>query len=414
MRIKEIIEDFESSSNYCFIRRDRADSRRGGGVAICFDHTKVQFSQARTPDTGHEIVAAIGRRRGQRRKILVIGVYLPPSYDADRSNECLACVNDIVQLLTARYNDPYVVVAGDFNKRNFRKATRDFPLIKPIVTPPTRGHNVLDIIATNFGDLVVDSGVCAPIRTDQEGIESDHLVVHAKVRMPRVPQYEVESYQYHRFDEQGRKKFGEWLRKADWESIYRHNTPTEKVRELHNVFSKATNECFELKTRKKKTSEPPWMTDAIRDAIRRRRAIYRREKRQSEAWRKMKAETSKIVRERRNNFNKELKEKFMAADSARGFYQCINVLLNGNNKRKWNVRSLYPGKNDNEIAEELALFFNGISMEYEPLSREGIPKTAFPNPLLILNVTEVANRLKANKKPRSQVPGDINPLLYNE
>ena len=32
----QMIEDFQDMNDYSFIRRDRSENRRGGGVAICF------------------------------------------------------------------------------------------------------------------------------------------------------------------------------------------------------------------------------------------------------------------------------------------------------------------------------------------------------------------------------------------
>ena len=66
-----------------FIRRDRADGRRGGGVAICFKNSLIDMSRIKLPPTKHEIVGAIGRRVGQRRKFAVLAVYLPPAMRAD-------------------------------------------------------------------------------------------------------------------------------------------------------------------------------------------------------------------------------------------------------------------------------------------------------------------------------------------
>ena len=61
----------------------------------------------------------------------------------------------------------------------------------------------------------------------------------------------------------------------------------------------------------------------------------------------------------------------------------------------------------------MADFFNGISCEYEPLSAENIPKM-YTRELPILTTDEVTKKLKEAKKKMSMVPGDINPLFYNE
>ena len=117
------------------------------------------MSRARLPDSKFEVVAATGRRKGQRRKILIIAVYIPPWYAAERSRKCLRYVNDCLLLLTTRYDDPYIFIGGDYNRRDARMAAADFPHIKIVNTPPTRGNACLDLISTNVPDLIVDKGV---------------------------------------------------------------------------------------------------------------------------------------------------------------------------------------------------------------------------------------------------------------
>ena len=132
--------------------------------------------------------------------------------------ECLAEVNDTILALRKRYNNPYVIVAGDFNRRDARRATADFPDIKPVAIPPTRGRNVLDIILTSFNYDILDSGVTQPISCT-DGIESDHKTVIMVARMPRVPAYEVQEYEYVHVDKIGRERFEQWAgRQTDGES----------------------------------------------------------------------------------------------------------------------------------------------------------------------------------------------------
>ena len=97
------------------------------------------MTRARLPHSKFEVVAAIDRRTDQRRKICVLAAYIPPWYTADRSKKCLEYINDCVALLTNRYQDPHFFLGGDFNRRNIRQATKDFPSIKLITTGPTRG-----------------------------------------------------------------------------------------------------------------------------------------------------------------------------------------------------------------------------------------------------------------------------------
>ena len=140
---EKILEDFQSINSCEFIRKDRRNGRRGGGVAIWFSGQVISMSRARLPHSKHEIVAAIGRRTGQRRKILVIGAYIPPWYNSAQNKNFYLHLNDCLTLLQKRYDQPYVIVAGDFNRRDFRAATSEFPEIKQLQTPPTKPYWML-------------------------------------------------------------------------------------------------------------------------------------------------------------------------------------------------------------------------------------------------------------------------------
>ena len=102
-------------------------------------------------------------------------------------------MNDAIIHIKNKYNDPFIIVRGDFNKTDIKRALSDHSDITQILTEPTRGTSVLDIIATNFNDLVVDSGVTEPIQSEA-GVPSDHLTGYASFKMSRVPDYRVEEY----------------------------------------------------------------------------------------------------------------------------------------------------------------------------------------------------------------------------
>ena len=238
----DVLQDYEDRTNYAIIRKDSEDLR-GGGVAISYNKNKIQMTRARLPASKFEVVAAIGRRTGQRRKVCVVAVYIPPWYHVNRAKKCLEYVNDCLALLSNRYADPYFFVGGDFNKKDARKATRDFPLIRAIATPPTRGTSVLDIISTNALDTMLDSGVTRPIHNAQN-VESDHLVVFASFRMLRVQPYNVHSYRYRHVTDAGILKFGDWIDNQSWDSLNDEVSPSKQVAEFHRVLEEGLTEMF--------------------------------------------------------------------------------------------------------------------------------------------------------------------------
>ena len=77
------------------------------------------------------------------------------------------------------------------------------------------------------------------------------------------------------------------------------------------------------------------------------------------------------------------------------------------------MRVLFPRMNDKQIADELAAFFNRISHEFDPLEPANIPLT-HDRTLPVLEPFQVAGRIKAFKKPKSMVKGDIFPSLMDK
>ena len=84
------------------------------------------------------------------------------------------------------------------------------------------------------------------------------------------------------------------LAKQDWAGVVGAKGVDAKVEALHLLYQKGTNFAYVLKSRKKKSSEPVWMTDGIRDMIKKRRKLFRRLKRRGN-WNSLKKWIEDIV-----------------------------------------------------------------------------------------------------------------------
>ena len=104
------------------------------------------------------------------------------------------------------------------------------------------------------------------------------------------------------------------------------------VRDLHASFEQGLEQSFEWKTRVKKSSEPVWMMDGIRNMIEDRRAIFRTDGERSDRWKALKRKVSATVKKRKSGYNKHLLEKFDNDPDPRIFYHHVNGLLSGENK----------------------------------------------------------------------------------
>ena len=320
-------------------------------------------------------------------------------------------MNDALMTIKNKYSNPYIFVGGDFNRRNFREATREYPEIRAIHTGPTRGPLTLDIIASNTNDHLIDAGTTDPIY-NENNVPTDHLSVYCRHRMPRVPSYEIQQYSYFHLDEAGDLKFGRWLEAQTWDAVYKEEDVSNKTAALHDLFNQGMRHSYEWKTRKKKSSEPCWMPQWLRDMIEDRRKMFQNAGFRSLDWKSLKKKIRSIVKNRKTKYYAHVLNKFESSSDPRDFYRNIDCLLGQNSKPRWTPRNMYPDLDDTETAERLAAFFNNISSQYSPLDRTSLPPGTHREPLSV-SVSDVEAAIRKSKKKPSSVPGDINHKLYD-
>ena len=136
---EELLIDLRDDQGYSIIRRDRPGDRPSGGEAILYKQASIELTPIKFKKSDFEVTCALGRRTGQRKKILVIAAYIPPWYNAEKNRAVLEYLCDLVLTMKRRYKDPHVVVAGDINGRDLKGALSDYRDVKQIETGPTRG-----------------------------------------------------------------------------------------------------------------------------------------------------------------------------------------------------------------------------------------------------------------------------------
>ena len=91
-----------------------------------------------------------------------------------------------------RFDDPLILLAGDFNQWRIGDVVADFPDLLEAAVGNTRGDHSIDRIFSNLGPNI-DEGTVPPLETDP-GPEaasrpSDHRVAYMRVEVPRVRPY---------------------------------------------------------------------------------------------------------------------------------------------------------------------------------------------------------------------------------
>ena len=145
---------------------------------------------------------------------MTIVAYIPPSYDAEQTSDCLEYITLVLQIVKSRYESPYILLGGDFNQKPLWKVLVEFHDLKAIRTAPTRGTRDLDKLVTNFNTLLSSHQVIRPV-VNAQGTESDHCPVLFEFDMPIIQGFKWEQYSYRRRTEDGDLAFGKWLTEQD-------------------------------------------------------------------------------------------------------------------------------------------------------------------------------------------------------
>jgi len=164
---------------YTMFHRDRV-GRAGGGVML-YVQTHLAPIELRT-DSAHEFVGA--ELRGCDPPVTVIVVYRPPhrplDYDESLYRDLSASISDVATVVVGDFNCPIdwsLVNVGAEGMRLVDFANDNF--LSQMVTVPTRGRNILDLVFVSDEDMVRDVEVGLGLAGSDHGVVSFEVVVTA-------------------------------------------------------------------------------------------------------------------------------------------------------------------------------------------------------------------------------------------
>ena len=275
---------------------------------------------------------------------------------------------------------------------------------------PTRGDRSIDKILTNISHDESEAGTVPPLESEDAcAKKSDHRIAYLKTHIQRAQTFEWVSYCYRYYNEASVEKFKQWIVLEPWNDVLQAQGSNDKADRYTEEVNTAVDRYFPLIHTRRKSTDFPWINKAIRKRIRKRRAIYRDEGRSARLWR-LKKTIEDMIRRRQDAYHLYQRQFILDPDSSRHFFRNVKSLPYVEKPKQFDVRSLFPGADDAQIAEHLAQYFNGISQEFSPLEPGDIPVTR-DVPLPTLQTFEVAARIRKFRKPRSMVGGDIFPKL---
>ena len=178
--LEKVVCDAENGRALTLINNYRNRQGRtngGGGVSIVFNKNRLTGKEYNIKRSGHEIVAAKLRVKGDSRPLFVLGIYLSTRLTAAEANKGIQTLIIAINKIKTEHENPYVIVGGDFNNFDHKPILDDFADIELHITPPTRGGRTLDLALTNIEAQIHDHEIHPPLRNDENQTDSDHKLV---------------------------------------------------------------------------------------------------------------------------------------------------------------------------------------------------------------------------------------------
>ena len=87
-----------------------------------------------------------------------------------------------------KFDDPYVVVAGDFNQWQVDSALQDYVDMVEVPVGATRGSASIDRVFSNLTEHLASQRTVPPLEPDlpDKGSPSDHKIAYAKFLIPKI------------------------------------------------------------------------------------------------------------------------------------------------------------------------------------------------------------------------------------
>ena len=219
---------------YQIYRRDRKGKDHGGVCLYVKDSIQCHILSDFHYDD-HEVLWANLRPHRLPRGLfnIIAGVlYHPPEANNLSKAEY---VKSCLERIEAKHPNSGIILAGDFNKLKFTSAASYFQL-KPMVSFPTRGANILDQIFTNLHEFYND-----PSPRPHFGL-SDHITVIVSAGARRNKEPLIRSIKARDKRPSNIACFGRFLLKVPWENMLApYNSSEEKLAVLTDVVNYGIN-----------------------------------------------------------------------------------------------------------------------------------------------------------------------------
>ena len=178
-------------------------------------------------------------------------LYNPPDKSAQEQRDTINYLIESLDHARNKFPDCGIVLLGDFNNLNISDLLTSHDLSQ-ILSEPTRGSTILDLVITNMQQFYKKPLILAPVGT------SDRNVVNWRPddSAPR-PYGKVIKHQRRFFSQSQRAAFGRWLTSHDWNSVLPEGSVEELASDFTERITQAMDTFSPLQTVKLHSNDKP-------------------------------------------------------------------------------------------------------------------------------------------------------------
>ena len=403
--------------------------RRGGGVCIIADISKISITQLDIESGNLEIVWAILKPLHQAsiiKEIIVFSFYLPPK-SRMKGKMTDHIVTTLHQLLNT-YPRAGIMGGGDRNDWSVAPVLAAIPRFQNLQHSPTLNGKNLDVLLSNMGSFYSCPVIVSPIRPDDPalGKSGDHSV---PVIYPLDNQTISETKEYKEktsrpLPDSGIRRFGQMMISQEWKEVKEYDNTTDQDVALQALLMEMLNASCPAKTVKLRPIDKPYITKEMKILDRRRKREYRLNGKSQKYLSLQTLYVRKLNSAAQNFLDKSVRAlKDTEPGKAYGILKRLGAQPGDNVDAGVFVlpEHVSLGLTTQESADRIAQKFAEISQEFPPITLENLPDRVFQK----INFSEnqqkphisrqmVEEKIKRAKMTKGGVPGDLPVKLSKE
>ena len=185
------------------------------------------------------------------------------------------------------------------------------------------------------------------------------------------------THEYLKITKEGSIIFKELMDKEDWATLKSYWPDQDLMAyEFQARLHKILMSCFSWKRVRRKTTDKPWISDALHCRIKRRKAVFRLQGR-SEVWKRLDKGIRQTITFRKRMYETKMSEKLEQAGKTGQWFSIYKYIASDEMPERWNVTELCPEDSPIDLANKLAERFSQITNLAAPLLNQ-----IYPHPIL--------------------------------